>query len=220
MKGSSLVLMAGVALAFTTPVALAQSAAHLHPVAASTAAAANTAPELHKALRGLWHGHLVATHDYALAVHAGNAAQEKESAAAVVANAKQIANAVAGFYGQAAGDGLLKLLAGHWEGVKALTDAAKSGDKAGEQKAMGDLMSNGTAFAKFLAGANPNWTEASLQGALAMHVSDHQSQVDAMMADAPAAGQEKSWAEMQHHMDAIADVLADGIAKQFPAKAK
>jgi hypothetical protein len=40
-----------------------------------------------------------------------------------------------------------------------------------------------------------------------------------MMSNAPAAQQAKSWTDMQHHMDMIADVLADGIAKQFPAKA-
>jgi hypothetical protein len=170
-------------------------------------------------MRSLWHGHIVATRDYALAVHAGNQADEKKSADAVVANAKQISNAVAGFYGQAAGDGLLKLLAGHWGGVKALTDTTKAGDTAGEQKAMNDLAANGTAIAKFLAGANPNWTEGALQGALMMHVNDHKTQLDEMMSNAPAAQQAKSWTEMQHHMNMIADVLADGIAKQFPNKA-
>ena len=52
-----------------------------------------------------------------------------------------------------------------------------------------------------------------------MHVNDHKLQIDQMMSNAPAAEQEKSWAEMQKHMDMIADVLADGIAKQFPQKA-
>jgi len=39
------------------------------------------------------------------------------------------------------------------------------------------------------------------------------------MSNAPAAQQAKSWTEMQHHMGMISDVLADGIAKQFPNKA-
>jgi hypothetical protein len=84
---------------------------------------------------------------------------------------------------------------------------------------MDDLASNATAIAKFLAGANPNWTEGALQGALMMHVNDHKTQIDEMMSNAPAAEQAKSWTEMQHHMNMIADVLADGIAKQFPNKA-
>ena len=52
-----------------------------------------------------------------------------------------------------------------------------------------------------------------------MHVGDHKQQVDAMMANAPAAQQAQLWSDMQHHMDMIADVLSDGIAKQFPDKA-
>lgn len=189
--------------------------------AASASAEATAAPQLHQAMRSLWHGHIVATRDYALAVHAGDSAGQAKAADAVVANAKQIANAVAGFYGQAAGDGLLKLLAGHWGGVKALTDTTKAGDKAGEQKAMADLAGNATALAKFLAGANPkNWTEGALQGALMMHVNDHKTQLELMMSNAPQDRQQQAWTEMQHHMDMIADVLADGIAKQFPDKAQ
>lgn len=208
-------LALGLALAAASPVLVAQPA----QAGASAPAAAPAAPQLHQAMRSLWHGHLVATRDYALAVHAGNNAGANKAADAVVANAKQIANAVAGFYGKAAGDGLLKLLAGHWGGVKALTDATKAGDTAAEQKAMNDLAGNATAIAKFLAGANPNWPEATLQGALMMHVDDHKTQLEEMMSNAPAAQQAKSWSEMQHHMDMIADVLASGIAKQFPNKA-
>ncbi|MGE5167876.1 MAG: hypothetical protein ACM3KT_04595 [Deltaproteobacteria bacterium] len=209
-------LAAALVLAAGTPAVLAHDAQH--PTVHETHAAATTAPKLHATLRSLWHGHLVATHDYALAVHANNKAGESKAADAVVANAKEIANAVAGFYGKDAGDGLLKLLAGHWGGVKAITDSAHAGDKTAEQKALTEALDNGTAIAKFLSGANPNWTEGGLQGALAMHVNDHKMQVDQMMANAPAAEQAKSWTEMQQHMDMIADVLSDGIAKQFPDK--
>lgn len=188
--------------------------------AATTAAPASTAPKLHAAMRSLWHGHIVATRDYALAVYAGNATAEQKAEAAVIDNAKQIASAVGSFYGAAAGDSTLKALGGHWAGVKALTLAAKAHDAAAEQKAMDDLAANATAIAKFFAGANPqNWTVSQLQGALLMHVGDHKQQVDAMMANAPAAQQAQLWADMQHHMNMIADVLADGIAKQFPNKA-
>lgn len=191
--------------------------------AASSAAApatAQTAPKLHAAMRGLWHGHIVATRDFALAVHAGDAAAGQKAEGAVIDNAKQIANAVAGFYGPAAGDTTLKALGGHWAGVKALTLAAKANNAAAEQKAMDDLAANAAAIAQFFAGANPkNWTVSQLQGALLMHAGDHKQQVDAMMANAPAAQQAQLWTDMQHHMNMIADVLSDGLAKQFPDKA-
>lgn len=207
-------LALGLVLAAAAPAVLAQPA----EAAASAPATAPAAPKLHEAMRSLWHGHIVTTRDYDIAVHEGNKAKADAAAKAVVANAKQISNAVAGFYGKAAGDGLLKLLAGHWAGVKALTDTTHAGDKAGEQKAMDELASNATDIAKFLAGANPNWSEGTLQGALMMHVNDHKTQIDEMMSNAPAAEQAKSWTEMQNHMNMIADVLASGIAKQFPHK--
>ncbi|MBS0571578.1 MAG: hypothetical protein JSS28_13280 [Proteobacteria bacterium] len=218
MKPLSLACALALGLAFTATAPVAAFAEPAHP-ATMQHAPAQAAPKLHATLRQLWHGHLVATHDYALAVHAGNTAQEKTAADAVVANAKDIAKAVAGFYGRDAGDGLLKLLAGHWGGVKAMTDAAKSGNAADEKKALEGSLTNASDIAKFLAGANPNWSEGALDGALAMHVNDHKLQVDQMMSNTPAAEQASGWAEMQRHMDMIADVLADGIAKQFPDKA-
>jgi len=211
-------LVLGSSLALAAPVAFAHQASPATP-AASAPATAPSAPKLHAAMRSLLHGHIVATRDYALAVHAGNNANAQQAEAAGVANAKQIANAVAGFYGEAAGKQFLNLLAGHWGGVKALTDAAKTRDAAGEQKAMQDLANNGTQIAKFLAGANPNLPEETVKGLWMMHVSDHKTQVDQMMSNAPAAEQNQTWDHMQKHADTIADALAGAIAKQFPQKA-
>jgi hypothetical protein len=182
------------------------------------AAAAPAAPKLDAALRSLWHGHVVHTRDYALAVHAHDAAKAKAAADAVVANAKQIADAVGGFYGKAAGARMLDLLAGHWGGVKALTDARAANDKAAENKAMATLQSNASEIAKFLAGANPNLPESALQGLLATHVAHHATQIQQIMAG-DMKGEAATWQAMQAHMDTISDALAAGIAKQFPAKA-
>lgn len=209
-------LALGLAFVATAPAALSQPVAQ---AATSAPAAAPAAPQLHAALRSLLHGHVVATRDYALAVHEGSKAKEKRATQAVVANAHQIADAVAGFYGKAAGEQFFKLLAGHWEGVKALTDSTHAGDKAGEQKAMDELASNGSDIAKFLSGANPNLPDETVKGLWMMHVNDHKIQIDEIMSGAPAAEQAQSWTEMQHHANTIADALAGGIAKQFPAKA-
>ncbi|MGH8145185.1 MAG: hypothetical protein ACREPY_02540 [Rhodanobacteraceae bacterium] len=211
-------LALGLAMTATAPSVLAQPVPAA-PQAASSPAAAPAAPKLHAALRALLHGHIVATRDYALAVHAGNKAHAKKAANAAVANAKQIANAVAGFYGKAGGDAFLKLLAGHWGGVKALTDATHAHNSAAEQKAMQDLATNGTQIAKFLSSANPNLPEETVKGLWMMHVNDHKIQVEEMMSNAPEAEQAKAWAEMQEHANTIADALAGGIAKQFPNKA-
>jgi hypothetical protein len=209
------------ALALGLGMAVAAPSVFAHPSRTMPAASAPApvAPKLHAALRSLLHGHIVATRDYALAVHAGNKSAATHAANEVVANARQIANAVAGFYGKAGGDAFLKLLAGHWGGVKALTDAAHAHAAAAEQKAMQELATNGGEIARFLSTANPNLPEATVQGLWLQHVNDHKMQVDEMMANAPEAEQARTWAHMQAHAGTIADALAGGIAKQFPNKA-
>jgi hypothetical protein len=182
------------------------------------ASAVPAAPKLDVAMRSLWHGHVVHTRDYAMAVHAHDTAKAKAAADAVVANAKQIADAVGGFYGKPAGAQMLQLLAGHWGGVKALTDARAANNSAAESKAMADLQANATAIAKFLAGANPNLPENAVQGLMATHVAHHSTQIEQIMSG-DMRGEQATWQMMQAHMDTISDALAAAIAKQFPAKA-
>ena len=214
----SLTLACALALGLGLPFAGTTAPAMPAMQAVPQAAAAPAAPKLHAALRGLWHGHIVHTRAYAMAVKAGNQVAATKAAGDVVANAKQIANAVAGFYGADAGKGMLKLLAGHWAGVKALTDAGHAGDEAASDKAMQDLSANAGEIAKFLHGANPDhWPEATVQGLLLEHVADHHAQIGEIMGDDSAA-EAQTWARMQEHMNMIADALASGIAAQFPAK--
>jgi hypothetical protein len=204
--------------AATAPAPAAESPA---PAAATTAADATpapAAPQLQAAMRDLWHGHIVHARDYALAVHAGDKAAAKAANDAVVANAKDISKAVGGFYGDAAGDGMFKLLGGHWGAVKAMTDARAKNDKAGADKAMADLTANAGEIAKFLAGANPNLPEDTVRGLLLAHGAHHASQINLIMSG-DTAGEATEWTAMQAHMDMIADALAGAIAKQFPDKA-
>lgn len=207
-------LALGLVLAASAPVALAHEAGAM-PASASSSA---TAPKLHQAMRSLWQGHVTHTTAYTAAVKSGNKAAARKAADEVVANAKQIADAIAGFYGRPAGEQMLKLLAGHWSGVKAYADATHNGDTAGQQKAMQDLAGNATAIAKFLSGANPNLPEATVDSLMMMHVSDHQMHINAVMAGNKTAAA-KALDHMRAHMNTIADALAGAIAKQFPSKA-
>lgn len=196
--------------AATTPAALAATTA-------TQAEAAPAAPQLQAALRGLWHGHVVATRNYALAVKADDAAAADLAANAVVDNAKALSDAVAGFYGAAAGEEMLRLLGGHWGGVKALTDANLQGDTAGASAAMDDLVANAGEIATFLAGANPNLPVDAVNGLLLAHAAHHDAQTREIMAGNMEA-EAQTWVAMQAHMDVIADALAGAIAKQFPDK--
>lgn len=186
------------------------------PTAAAPADA--TAPQLHAAMRDLWHGHIVHARDYALAVHAGDEQRADAAADAVVENARQIADAVTGFYGDAGGDQMMTLLAGHWGAVKALTDARADDDETAAATAMNDLAENASAIAVFLAGANPNLPEDAVRGMLLAHGAHHAQQIRQVMAG-DTAGEARTWTAMQSHMDGVADALASAIAKQFPDKA-
>lgn len=201
------------------PAALAIPAVHAHggPHAIASSST-SSAPALQSALRSLWHGHVVHTREYALAVHAGDQASADAAAEAVVANAIQISDAVAGFYGDAGGERMLELLGGHWGAVKALTDAGQAGNTASRNKAIADLTANAGAIATFLAAANPNLPEDAVRGLLVAHGGHHIQQVQQVMAG-DMAGEAATWAAMQAHMDVIADALASAIALQFPDKA-
>ena len=184
----------------------------------ATATPAVAAPKLQADLRALWHGHVVQTRQYAMAVKANDKTRAAKAADGVIVNATSLSTAVAGFYGPAAGKEMLRLLGGHWGGVKALTDAQLGGDQPAVQKAMDALMANGGEIAKFLAGANPNLPEDAVLGLLVAHVGHHAAQVQ-QIAAGDAAGEATTWTGMQAHMDVLADALAGAIAKQFPAKA-
>lgn len=188
------------------------------PATESTGAAVPAAPQLQADMRALWRGHIDQTRKYAMAVKAENSSDADAAAEGVVANAKEISAAVASFYGDDAGAGMLRLLSGHWAGVKAMTDAASKNDEAGVQKAMDDAIANAGEIAKFLAGANPNLPETTVDGLMVTHVQHHRAQITEIMAGDTAAEAE-TWTAMQAHMDVISDALAGAIAKQFPDKA-
>lgn len=196
----------------------APPAAHAHAAApAAPAAAAPAAPRLQADLRALWHGHVVQTREYALARKADDAAAAARAEQGVIANATAISGAVASFYGAPAGDEMLRLLGGHWGGVKALTDANRAGDKAGAQTAMSALIANAGEIATFLASANPHLPADAVRGLLVAHGGHHAAQTRQIMAGDMAA-EAGTWTAMQTHMDVIADALAGALAQQFPDK--
>jgi hypothetical protein len=218
------------AIALALPLAAASmlaSACSAHAAAAPMAHAAMThgmattpAPsKLAQTLRTLWLGHVEAVRGYVFAAHDHHAAKTRTAGEHVVANARQIAAAVGSFYGKAAGDQMMTLLAGHWGAVKAYADATFAHDDAGRTQAMNNLNANAKDIADFLSGANPNLPQPTLLSLLAAHGAHHIAQIQEVEAG-DKAGEAKTWDAMRAHMVVIADALAGGIAKQFPDKVK
>jgi hypothetical protein len=132
-------------------------------------------------------------------------------------NQEDMGNAVAKFYGGAAGSQLTTLLKEHISIAVDLIKAAKAGDKPGQQQADGRWQQNAVQIADFLSKANPNWPRATLVDLMKMHLSTTTEEVVARL--------NKNWDADVRAFDAVydhilkmSDALADGIIKQFPDK--
>jgi hypothetical protein len=194
---------------------------------AATASAANEKPAedvpsakllgARHALENLWTDHIFWVRAAVVATHDKNQAADEAAEKQVVANAHAIADAVAPFYGKDAGEQLFTLLGGHWGAIKAYLKATDSHNEQAAQKAQKDLYDNAHAIAKFLGSANPNWPEATVSSMLVVHAAHHIAQINDIYAG-QYDQEAENWAQMRTHMNALGDALANGLAKQFPAK--
>jgi len=169
------------------------------------------------ALRDLWVGHIFWVREVVVHKAAKDAASATAAEQEVVANAKNIAAAIAPFYGQPAADQLFKLLAGHYGAVKAHAEATLANNPTAAKKALDDALANAGEIAKFLSTANPNLPEATLRSLLTSH-GGHHVQQNQQIAARKFAEEAKTWEAMKNHLYTVADALADGLAKQFPDK--
>ncbi len=121
------------------------------------------------ALRKLWSDHVIWTREYIVAAVAGTP-DAGDAATRLLKNQEDIGAAVAGFYGQAAGDRLTELLKEHIMIAVDLVAAAKTGDQSAFATHDARWTANIEAIAAFLAGANPNWPEKDVLDLLALHL--------------------------------------------------
>jgi hypothetical protein len=193
------------------------SAAAANSATTAAASKADQAPilETQMALRDLWVEHVFWIRNYVTATHAGDISQSKVAEAEVVANAKALAGTIAPFYGQAAADQLLKLLAGHWSAVRDYNAASLDASKSGQDKAAAALTANAREIAKFLSGANPHLPENAVFGLLSSHGGHHIAQINEVAAK-NFQDEARTWQAMRKHMLAISDAIAGALAKQFP----
>jgi len=202
----------------TAPLLLLFSLCLANPTAAATPKAeAESAVvlETKMALRDLWVEHVFWIRSFVLATHAGDEAQSKVAETEVVANAKTLAATIKPFYGQAASDGLLKLLAGHWAAVRDYNTALVSHSHPSRDKAAQAITANAHEIARFLSGANPYLPEDAVFGLLAAHGAHHMAQSNQVAAN-DFQSEAQTWHAMRRHMLTISDSIAGALAKQFP----
>ena len=168
------------------------------------------------ALRKLWSDHVIWTREYIVAAVAGTP-DAGPPPARLLTNQEDIGAAVAGFYGQAAGDRLTELLKEHILIAVDLVAAAKSGDTGRVRDARRALDGEHREIAAFLAGANPNWPEKDVLDLLALHLKLTKDEAVARITGDWAADV-KAFDDIFTEILVLADALHDGIVAQFPER--
>lgn len=178
---------------------------------------ATTKAEFQDAMRRLWSDHVAYTRLFIVDAVAGTADKDATTQR-LLRNQSDIGDAVAGFYGRAAGDKLAALLKDHIVIAANIVTAAKAGDNAkvaSENKRWHD---NAVDIAKFLHGANPkNWPESTLQSALFTHLDQTLNEATHQLKGDYATSM-KDYDAAMSHMLMVADILTKGIEEQFPSK--
>ena len=188
------------------------------PPQANERASARTpsAVALKQDMRKLWTDHVVWTRDYIIAA-VGDQPDANAAANRLMKNQEDIGNAVAAFYGAAAGQQLTTLLKEHITIAVDLIKAAKASDKAGQQQADSRWQQNAVHIAEFLSKANPHWPKDALTDLMKKHLSTTTTEVVARLSKDWEADV-RAFDEVYAHILHMADALSEGIVKQFPNK--
>ncbi|MGZ8514207.1 MAG: hypothetical protein ACXW4H_03795 [Candidatus Limnocylindrales bacterium] len=166
------------------------------------------------ALRKLWSDHVIWTREYIVAAVAATP-DAGAAAGRLLRNQEDIGAAIAGYYGQGAGDKLTGLLKEHIMIAVDLVAAAKSGDQTAFATHDARWTENARQIAAFLAGANPNWPEKDVLDLLALHLKLTKDEAVARLTgdwDADV----KAFDDIFTEIMVLADALHDGIVAQFP----
>ncbi|MCC7401486.1 MAG: hypothetical protein IT214_08375 [Chitinophagaceae bacterium] len=133
-------------------------------------------------------------------------------------NQKDIGAAIVPYYGQAAGDTLASLLTTHIQEAVPVLQAAKAGDQNALQQALNNWYKNAQDIADFLTAANPkNWNSADMRDMMKGHIDQTTTySVDLLQGNYKKAVVD--YGAAFDHMMMMADMLSEGIAKQFPNK--
>ena len=168
------------------------------------------------AMRRLWADHAVWTRQYIVAAVAGTP-DANAAAARLLRNQEDIGAAVAGFYGQEAGDALTKLLKSHILIAVDLIEAAKAGNKVAFAIRDRQWTSNARQIASFLSKANNHWPRKDVLDLLELHLDLTKQEVVARLNgdwEADVAAFDEIFAEIL----TLSDALSDGIVLQLREK--
>lgn len=173
----------------------------------------------HDAMRKLWEDHITWTRLFIVSA-AADLPDKQATTERLLQNQVDIGNAIKPYYGNENGDKLTTLLKEHITIAAELVTAAKANDQAKVADAKTRWTANADQISAFLSGANAkNWPEADMKKMMREHLDLTTTEATARLNKdwkADIAAYEKVHEQILH----MADMLSDGIIKQFPEKFK
>lgn len=191
----------------------------ISPVRTAAAKPKMDAQAFHDAMRKLWEDHITWTRMVIVSTFADLPDQDP-TVQRLLQNQEDIGDAIKPFYGDAAGEQLSALLRDHILIAAEILQAAKNGDTAALEDAIARWYANADDIAVFLHNANPkNWPLEEMKAMMREHLDlTLQEAVSYLNGDYTAS----IAAYDQVHIQALemADMLSEGIIRQFPQKFK
>ncbi len=205
------------ALALGTAIAVTGIAGSDVSFIATAQAAPSKAADLRLALHELLSEHVTLAAAATQAALRGRKSEFEAAAGALDMNSQDIAGAIGSVYGKDAGDAFLPLWRKHIGFFVDYTTGKATGSKKKQDKAVRDLLQYASDFGAFLNSATPALPKDAVADLVKMHIVSLKDVVDAQAARDYKLAFEKIRAA-SHHMQMIADPLADAITAQFPDK--
>ena len=175
------------------------------------------AQAFHDAMRKLWEDHITWTRMVIVSTFA-DLPDQGPTVQRLLQNQEDIGDAIKPFYGDAAGEQLSALLRDHILIAAEILQAAEDGDAAALEDATERWYANADDIAEFLNAANPeNWPLEEMRAMMREHLALTLKEAVAYLNGNYAASIDFY---EQVHIQALemADMLSEGIIRQFPSK--
>lgn len=168
-------------------------------------------------MRELWSDHVIWTRNVIINIM-DETPGTTEAVNRLLANQVDIGNAIKPYYGDAAGEQLTDLLNEHINTAAALLTAAKAGDTPAFDAANNAWYSNADEIATFLNTANPdNFPLAEMKTMMKSHLDLTLEEAVARL-EGNYVADVAAFDDVYEQILEMADMLAEGIANQFPDK--
>jgi len=172
--------------------------------------------QLRMAMHKLWEDHIVWTRNVILNIM-DDLPGTDQAVNRLLQNQDDIGNAVKPFYGEAGGKELTRLLREHITIAADLLKAAKSSNNSAFDAANKKWFANADEISGFLNKANPNWKLNDMKKMMNDHLTLTTKEAVARLKKDYVADV-KAYDNVHEEILMMADVLTDGIIKQFPGK--